>query len=53
MDGQVDVNGADFNPLAPFGGWKNSGLGRELGRVGIDEYTDVWLSNSTMDRRLP
>ncbi|RDI16936.1 acyl-CoA reductase-like NAD-dependent aldehyde dehydrogenase [Rhodococcus sp. AG1013] len=39
--GQVDVNGADFNPLAPFGGWKNSGLGRELGRVGIDEYTEL------------
>ncbi|WP_305094015.1 aldehyde dehydrogenase family protein [Prescottella sp. R16] len=35
--GQVDVNGAPFNPLAPFGGWKASGLGRELGSVGFDE----------------
>ncbi|MET4611616.1 aldehyde dehydrogenase (NAD+) [Rhodococcus sp. PvR044] len=39
--GQVDVNGAAFNPLAPFGGWKNSGLGRELGRVGIEEFTEM------------
>lgn len=39
--GQVDVNGAAFNPLAPFGGWKNSGLGRELGLVGIEEFTEI------------
>ena len=38
--GQVDINGADFNPLAPFGGWKESGLGRELGRLGIDEFIE-------------
>ena len=36
--GQVDINGAGFNPLAPFGGWKQSGVGRELGRHGLAEY---------------
>ncbi|HVB26875.1 MAG TPA: aldehyde dehydrogenase family protein [Mycobacteriales bacterium] len=36
--GQVDVNGATFNPLAPFGGRKQSGYGRELGRYGLAEF---------------
>ncbi|WBB68032.1 aldehyde dehydrogenase family protein [Micromonospora sp. WMMD812] len=36
--GAVDVNGAPFNPLAPFGGYKQSGVGRELGRYGLDEF---------------
>ncbi|RKN39623.1 aldehyde dehydrogenase family protein [Micromonospora endolithica] len=36
--GAVDVNGAPFNPLAPFGGYKQSGIGRELGRYGLDEF---------------
>lgn len=36
--GQVFVNGGRFNPLAPFGGVKLSGYGRELGRFGIDEF---------------
>ncbi|GAC81047.1 Acyl-CoA reductase [Gordonia malaquae] len=39
--GQVDVNGAPFNPRAPFGGWKASGLGRELGPVGLEEFTEI------------
>jgi aldehyde dehydrogenase (NAD+) len=39
--GQVEVNGAAFNPLAPFGGFKQSGHGRELGRHGLEEFLEV------------
>ncbi|MER5223790.1 aldehyde dehydrogenase family protein [Streptomyces flaveus] len=36
--GQVDINGGRFNHLAPFGGYKQSGVGRELGSHGLAEY---------------
>jgi betaine-aldehyde dehydrogenase len=39
--GQVDINGANFNMLAPFGGFKQSGFGRELGKFGIDEFLEL------------
>lgn len=38
--GQVDINGAPFNAAAPFGGFKKSGIGRENGRYGIDEFLE-------------
>jgi aldehyde dehydrogenase (NAD+) len=39
--GQVDINGGAFNPAAPFGGYRESGLGRELGRFGVEEFLEV------------
>jgi aldehyde dehydrogenase (NAD+) len=39
--GQVDVNGGRFNPVAPFGGYKQSGNGRELGRFGLEEFLET------------
>jgi aldehyde dehydrogenase (NAD+) len=36
--GQVDINGGRFNPLAPFGGYKKSGIGRELGPLALEEF---------------
>ena len=39
--GQVEINGGVFNPLAPFGGYKQSGHGRELGRHGLEEFLAV------------
>ncbi|HLJ07940.1 MAG TPA: aldehyde dehydrogenase family protein, partial [Acidimicrobiia bacterium] len=39
--GQVDINGGRFNPLAPFGGYKQSGVGRENGRLGFEEFLET------------
>ncbi|MDA8148492.1 MAG: aldehyde dehydrogenase family protein [Actinomycetota bacterium] len=39
--GQVEVNGGAFNPLAPFGGYKQSGNGREYGHFGLEEFLEV------------
>ena len=43
--GQVDINGQKFNPLAPFGGYKQSGNGRELGAFGLDEFLETKALN--------
>jgi betaine-aldehyde dehydrogenase len=39
--GQVEVNGGRFNPQAPFGGYKRSGVGRELGPYGLEEFLQI------------
>jgi acyl-CoA reductase-like NAD-dependent aldehyde dehydrogenase len=39
--GQVEVNGGAFNPNAPFGGYKQSGVGREYGHHGFEEFLEV------------
>jgi aldehyde dehydrogenase (NAD+) len=38
--GQVDINGGPFNLQAPFGGYKQSGHGREYGRAGLEEFLE-------------
>ncbi len=39
--GEVDVNGSFLNTNAPFGGYKKSGNGRELGRFGMEEFLEA------------
>ncbi len=39
--GQIEVNGGAFNVMAPFGGYKQSGLGREAGTFGFEEFLEV------------
>ena len=39
--GQVDINGGAFNLVAPFGGYKQSGIGRERGLLGFEEFLEV------------
>jgi acyl-CoA reductase-like NAD-dependent aldehyde dehydrogenase len=39
--GQVEINGGAFNLVAPFGGYKQSGIGRELGQFGFEEFLEV------------
>ncbi|KMQ59573.1 aldehyde dehydrogenase [Chryseobacterium angstadtii] len=38
--GRVCVNGFKHDPLAPFGGFKQSGIGREFGAYGLEEYLE-------------
>ena len=43
--GQVEINGGAFNVVAPFGGYKQSGIGRELGQYGFEEFLEVKAVN--------
>jgi aldehyde dehydrogenase (NAD+) len=39
--GQVHLNHPAWNPMAPFGGYKRSGNGREYGLMGFEEYLET------------
>ena len=39
--GNIFVNKSERNPLAPFGGYKQSGLGRENGLYGVEDYLET------------
>ncbi|ALU73325.1 aldehyde dehydrogenase (plasmid) [Rhodococcus erythropolis R138] len=39
--GQIMINGGEFNPNAPFGGYKQSGIGREFGPEGLSEFLEI------------
>jgi aldehyde dehydrogenase (NAD+) len=38
--GQININGGQWNPHAPFGGYKQSGVGRENGLYGMEEFLE-------------
>jgi aldehyde dehydrogenase (NAD+) len=38
--GRVVINGAPHEPLAPFGGFKQSGMGREFGTFGLEAFLE-------------
>jgi aldehyde dehydrogenase (NAD+) len=40
LAGRVLVNGLHHEPMAPFGGFKQSGLGRELGEFGLEAFLE-------------
>lgn len=39
--GQLSINGGEFNVMAPFGGYKQSGVGREYGLHGLEEFLEI------------
>ncbi|MEE2034769.1 aldehyde dehydrogenase family protein [Rhodococcus chondri] len=39
--GQIHINGGAFNTDAPFGGYKQSGVGREAGVFGLEEFLEI------------
>jgi aldehyde dehydrogenase (NAD+) len=49
--GQIDINGGAFNVAAPMGGFRQSGIGRELGRHGIEEFLETRSFQMPADAR--
>ncbi|MDH3539008.1 MAG: aldehyde dehydrogenase family protein [Acidimicrobiia bacterium] len=43
--GTISVNGGAFNPAAPYGGLRRSGMGHELGEAGFREFLEVKVLN--------
>ncbi len=39
--GSLAINNFSLDPVAPFGGWKQPGIGQELGREGLEEYFEL------------
>jgi aldehyde dehydrogenase (NAD+) len=39
--GRVVINGAPHEPIAPFGGFKQSGIGREYGVLGLEAFLEA------------
>lgn len=39
--GMININGYGFDAMAPFGGYKQSGVGREMGSAGLHEFLEV------------
>ncbi|HEY4353698.1 MAG TPA: aldehyde dehydrogenase family protein, partial [Paraburkholderia sp.] len=48
--GQVNINGGGWNAAAPFGGYKQSGYGRENGAYGLDEYLEYKAMQLTVNK---
>jgi aldehyde dehydrogenase (NAD+) len=48
--GQVDINGGQWNMAAPFGGFKQSGRGRENGVYGLEEYLEYKSMQFKVDK---
>jgi betaine-aldehyde dehydrogenase len=48
--GQVNINGGGWNAAAPFGGYKQSGYGRENGTYGLDEYLEYKAMQLTVNK---
>lgn len=49
--GQIEINGAPFNPLAPFGGSGLSGHGREFGSHGLQEFLTPKAIQKTIPKK--